>query len=422
MSSNESWPPDPSGSHHQTRPEPFRSDTNPTWMGQVQSQNYRQAPANPVRSLPPVVPPALPAASRSRASAGVIGLVVGGSVLAMICLLLVLPFLLGSTGIAGFVIGFVASLIPLAAVLLTVFFIDRWEPEPKRLLLFAFVWGAIVSISVTLLIQPYFFLAAGPPPGMDPVTFAVTVRAPVVEEFAKSLGLLLLLLLARRHFDGPVDGVVFAFTIAGGFAFTENILYFGRAIAESSDPGTDLARVFFLRGVMSPFAHAIFTGATGLIMGIAARRWHHGLSVLGFIVGLIPAMILHSQWNSMGQNFLAQYVLVQVPIFVLAIIVVVVLRVAENRLTRQRLLEYAAAGWFTAPEVAMLATASGRRSAIRWAKTFGRGQQMRTFLKAATQLAFTRQRILSGRDVQEHQRDEQRQLHNILALRAAVIP
>jgi hypothetical protein len=157
-------------------------------------------------------------------------------------------------------------------------------------------------------------------------------------------------------------------------------------------------------------------------MGIAARRWHHGLSVLGFVVGLIPAMILHSQWNSMGQDFLAQYILVQVPIFVLAIIVVVVLRVAENRLTRQRLLEYAAAGWFTAPEVAMLATASGRRSAIRWAKTFGRGQQMRTFLKAATQLAFTRQRILSGRDVHEHQLEEQRQLHNILALRAAVVP
>ena len=31
--------------------------------------------------------------------------------------------------------------------------------------------------------------------------------------------------------------------------------------------------VFFLRGVMSPFAHAIFTGTTGLIMGFAARRW-----------------------------------------------------------------------------------------------------------------------------------------------------
>lgn len=422
MTGNEFRPQDPPGGRPRRGQEPFHSETNPTWLGHVEPQNYRQAPDNRVGDLRPVIPGPLPVVSRSRASAGVMGLVIAGSVLGMVGLFLVLPFVLGNTGIVGFVIGFVASLIPLTAVLLAVFFIDRWEPEPKRLLLFAFVWGAIVSVAVTLLIQPYFSLAAVPPPGMDAVTFAVTVRAPVVEEFAKSLGLLLLLLLARKQFDGPVDGVVFAFTIAGGFAFTENILYFGRAIAESSNPGTDLAHVFFLRGVMSPFAHAIFTGATGLVMGIAARRWHHGLSVLGFFLGLIPAMILHSQWNSMGQDFLAQYILVQVPIFILAVFVVVLLRVAENRLTRQRLLEYAAAGWFTGPEVSMLATASGRRSAVRWAKSLGRGKQMKTFLKAATQLAFIRQRILSGRDVQDHQREEQRQLHEILALRAAVVP
>ena len=248
-----------------------------------------------------------------------------------------MPFLLDRTGISGFVVGFIASLIPLGTVLLTVRFIDRWEPEPRPLLLFAFAWGAAVSIAVTMLIQPYFSLVAGPASGLDYATFAVTVQAPVVEEFAKSLGLLVLLLFAPRHFDGPVDGVVFAFTIAAGFAFTENILYFGRAIAESSDPGTDLAVVFFLRGVMSPFAHAIFTGTTGLIMGFAARRGNNGLSVLAFLVGLVPAMLLHSGWNSMGQDFLGQYLLVQVPIFLLAVLVIALLRVAERRLTRQRL-------------------------------------------------------------------------------------
>ncbi len=249
--------------------------------------------------------------------------------------------------------------------------IDRWEPEPKALLLFAFAWGAVVSDCGDHA-DPALLLArrrTGLGPGLP--TFAVTVQAPVVEEFAKSLGLLLLLLFARRHFDGPVDGVVFAFTIAGGFAFTENILYFGRAIAESSDPGTDLAVVFFLRGVMSPFAHAIFTGTTGLIMGFAARRWHTGLSVAAFAVGLVPAMLLHSGWNSMGQDFLAQYILVQVPIFLLAVLVIVLLRVAERRLTRQRLREYATAGWFTGPEVEMLSTGAGRRGALHWAKSTG---------------------------------------------------
>ena len=399
---------------------PLPQQANPTWLGHVRPADYRQAPANSRGQFQPALPPALPAVPGGRRSAGVSGLVLAGGFLAFVSLFLVLPFLLDRTGISGFVIGFIASLIPLGTVLLTVRFIDRWEPEPKPLLLFAFVWGAAVSIAVTMLIQPYFSLVAGPASGLDYTTFAVTVQAPVVEEFAKSLGLLVLLIFAPRHFNGPVDGVVFAFTIAAGFAFTENILYFGRAIAESSDPGTDLAMVFFLRGVMSPFAHAIFTGTTGLIMGLAVRRGHTGLGVLAFAVGLVPAMLLHSGWNSMGQDFLAQYVLVQVPIFLLAVACIVMLRVAETRLTRQRLLEYSAAGWFTPAEVGMLATAGGRRQAVRWAGSYNRGPQMKDFVKAATRLAFTRQRILSGRDVLAHQQDELQQLRELVALRAAV--
>lgn len=400
---------------------PLPQQANPTWLGHVQPEYYLQAPPSDRSGFQPVLPPALPAVRRGRSSAGVSGLLLAGLFLGFFSLFLVLPFLLGSTGTAGFVIGFIASLIPLGTVLLTVRFIDRWEPEPRPLLLFAFVWGAVVSIAVTMVLQPYFSAVAGPASGLDYTTFAVTVQAPVVEEFAKSLGLLLLLLFARKHFDGPVDGVVFAFTIAAGFAFTENILYFGRAIAESSDPGTDFAVVFFLRGVMSPFAHAIFTGTTGLIMGFAARRWHNGLSVLAFAVGLVPAMLLHSAWNSMGTDFLAAYLLVQVPIFLLAVLVIVLLRVAERRLTRQRLKEYAAAGWFSPAEVDMLATSGGRRSALRWAGSTGRGPQMKALLHAATQLAFTRQRILSGRDVQAHQLDERHLLAEIAALRAAVV-
>jgi RsiW-degrading membrane proteinase PrsW (M82 family) len=392
-------------------------------MGHVQPEYYRPVPGNSAGPVHSVVQPQAggvhgPVAPPSRA--GMLGLMIGGGALAFLSLFLVVPFLLANTGTAGFTVGFIASLLPLSAVLLAVHVIDRWEPEPKRLLFFAFTWGAAVSIAVTLLVQPFFALTYQFSDEADFQTYMATVQAPIVEEFAKSLGLLLLLLMARRHFDGPVDGVVFAFTIAGGFAFTENILYFGRAIAESASPATDLAQIFLLRGVMSPFAHAIFTGTTGLIMGLAARRWHTGASVAAFVVGLLPAMFLHNRWNSMGQGFLVDYILIQVPIFVLFIGVVILLRVAENRLTRQRLLEYAVAGWFTPAEVDLLATPGGRRTALSWAAGYNRRPQMKAFVKAATQLAFTRQRILSGRDVQLHQAEERAQLHRILALRAAV--
>jgi hypothetical protein len=71
--------------------------------------------------------------------------------------------------------------------------------------------------------------------------------------------------------------------------------------------------------------------------------------------------------------------------------------------------------------VEMLATAGGRRAARRWATSVGRGRQMQDFLRAATHLAFTRQRILSGRDVPAHQLDEQHRLEDIVALRDGVV-
>ncbi|MFJ4025875.1 PrsW family intramembrane metalloprotease [Paenarthrobacter sp. NPDC089989] len=392
---------------------------NPTWIGRVQPGNYQTAPGNP--GPLPQQSWATPARAQPRRTWGLIPLLLVGAVLVFGSLILVIPFLLGNTGVTGFVIGFVASLVPLSVVLLTVRLIDRWEPEPKRLLWFAFTWGAAVSIAATLLIQPVFALAA-PTTSEEAFTyFMATVQAPIVEEFSKSLGLLVLILAARKYFDGPVDGVVFAFTIAAGFAFTENILYFGREIASSSEPGADLVRIFILRGVMSPFAHAIFTGTTGLIMGFAARKWHTGYAVLAFFVGLLPAMFLHNRWNSMGQDFLAEYFVIQVPIFLVAAVGIILLRLAEGKLTRQRLQEYAAAGWFTPAEVEMLSTARGRRQATGWAATRGRSAHMRAFIKAATALAFTRQRILSGRDVQLHQRDELEQLRAIPGLRAAVL-
>ncbi len=134
---------------------------------------------------------------------------------------------------------------------------------------------------------------------------------------------------------------------------------------------------------MSPFAHAVFTGGTtGLIMGFAARKWHSGYAVLAFFVGLLPAMFLHNRWNSMGgQNFLVEYFVVQVPIFLIAAAGIILLRVAEGKITRQRLLEYARAGWFTPAEVEMLATSRGRRQAVRWASSRGRGNQMKSFIK-----------------------------------------
>jgi hypothetical protein len=89
---------------------------NPSWMGHVQPQNYRPAPGHSGGTVDQVIPEAASTVA-ARPGAGTLGLVVAGGILAFVSLFLVVPFLLASTGVTGFVIGFVASLIPLAAVL-----------------------------------------------------------------------------------------------------------------------------------------------------------------------------------------------------------------------------------------------------------------------------------------------------------------
>ena len=58
-----------------------------------------------------------------------------------------------------------------------------------------------------------------------------------------------------------------------------------------------LAATFFVRGVMAPFAHPLFTSLTGLGLGLAALREGAPWRVAP-VVGLFGAMVLHSLWNT----------------------------------------------------------------------------------------------------------------------------
>lgn len=300
-------------------------------------------------------------------------------------------------GPAASVVGLVLALFPLAIVFFGVRMIDRWEPEPKRLVFFAIAWGAIAAVGLTLLVD----LALTVVIGLRPDTFSAVVQAPIVEELWKGLGVFLIFLFARRAFDGPVDGVVYGALVGAGFAFTENIQYFAVSLIEGG--GAQLSVTFVMRGLLSPFAHAMFTSLTGLAIGLAARR--HASVGAGFgagLLGLIGAIVLHALWNGSAvfSDFFLLYFTLQVPLFIGFIIGIAALRREEARLTRVRLGEYAAAGWFTPEEITMLATPAGRKVGMAWAATL-RGDRrplMREFIKDATALASVRQRAITGRD------------------------
>ncbi|MDT0181211.1 MULTISPECIES: PrsW family intramembrane metalloprotease [Microbacterium] len=354
--------------------------------------------AQPTHSMPATPPPAPPRRDLPvpTPGAGRTILWIVGIVLVLVALGLAAYFLTFLGPVAAVVAG-VLALVPLALVLVAVRIIDRWEPEPRGLVVFALAWGAVASVALTLAVD----LVIGLVVPQVPETLSAVVQAPIVEELAKGAGVLLVFVAARRAFDGPVDGVVYGALVGAGFAFTENILYFADSLI--TEGVESAAYTFFLRGVLSPFAHVMFTAVTGYALGRAARIGLRGSAAAPrWLLGIVGAIALHALWNGSAvfADFFALYTTLQVPLFVLFIVGVVLLRREEARLTRARLGDYAAAGWFSPGEVDMLATRAGRARAVAWARTLpgDRSAAMRRFIAEATSLAAARQRVVTGRD------------------------
>lgn len=378
------------------------SFSHPNDSGQAPAQRtFASALAQPTFAAPlgqPTsavhhLPVAVPAAPIHAKNTTLIVLFLG---LGSLLLALIAYFLVALGAIAS-IIGLILALIPLTIVLLGVRYIDRWEPEPKRLVFFALAWGALASVGIALLVDLGLYLAFG---GL-PAEFGIVLQAPIVEEVAKGFGILLIFLIARSAFDGPVDGVVYGALIGAGFAFTENIQYFAVSFIEGG--GSELTATFIVRGIFSPFAHAMFTALTGYCIGLVARRGGTASQALGMgSLGLLGAIFLHAFWNgsALYADFFLLYITLQVPLFVGFILAIVALRKEEARLTHERLGEYAAAGWFTPEEVNMLATGPGRKAGLAWAAGL-RGNRtaiMKGFIRDATALAAVRQRAIAGRD------------------------
>lgn len=311
----------------------------------------------------------------------------------------------GAGGVAG---AALLALIPLVIVALAIAWVDRWEPEPRLLLLAAFVWGAGVATFLASLLNSLIgpALASVLAAEMGPETAVAVFGAPVVEEFFKGLGVLIIFGLLRRQFNGPVDGVVYAAVIAAAFAFVENIQYFATA--------EEVGLTFVLRGLVSPFGHLIYTACTGLALGVAARSTHKHAWVWLLPLGYLAAVILHASWNAFASlaytlgDLVALVLLVNWVPLVLWAIVVVLLRRNEVRVLAVRLSEYVPSGWVVPQEIAMLTSMRNRRAALAWAARGGPGvkKAMKTFQKAAVDLAYARQDLHTGNVGVRARRDE----------------
>ena len=91
---------------------------------------------------------------------------------------------------AGAIVGITLTTAVIVLVLLAYLWLDRWEPEPPRLLVFAFLWGASVAVIVSIVLELVFEQAINPAATVESDSSALTVAlgAPLITALCGVLG------------------------------------------------------------------------------------------------------------------------------------------------------------------------------------------------------------------------------------------
>jgi protease PrsW len=293
----------------------------------------------------------------------------------------------------GGVIGFVLASIAMVVVVLAFLWLDRWEPEPSRLLVLAFVWGASVAVVVSVVLELMFS-------SLVPSEAAGTaIGAPFVEEALKGAFLLLMMTGVRRNeLNSLTDCLVYAGMTAIGFAWVENIMY----IAGGESVGQSLV-LAGLRLIMGPFAHPLFTFFTGIGVYFALQR-RNALAKAGCILlGYLCAVVMHALWNGSAvigvETYLLVYVVWMVPVFGLAIWLALASRKREQKVVASKLPGMVSANLITANEATWLGSIKTRKHAFaevtrHSGKAAAKG--VKAFAAQVVELAFVRDRIDRG--------------------------
>ncbi len=177
------------------------------------------------------------------------------------------------------------AIAPVFTIILYIYYKDKHDKEPKKLLFISFLLGAVVSVIITTIAYAGFEYLL---PIKDEFSIvqqfiqAFFVVA-LTEEFSKFI-IVRYYAQPKEAFDEPFDGIMYAVMVSMGFAATENVLY----VLEGG----------YVTGILRAFtavpAHATFGILMGYFMGKAKFSKHKKILNL---CGLILAIIFHGCYD-----------------------------------------------------------------------------------------------------------------------------
>lgn len=292
--------------------------------------------------------------------------------------------------------------VPVGPLLACYLWLDRYEPEPKRLLVYGLLWGAFVATAAAIVLGGIGGVFV---PVTDHVSLAVV--APVTEEASKGLFLLLLLWWRRAELDGILDGIVYAGMVGIGFAFTENILYLAAAYNGTSGLGPgglpEVTATFVVRCLLSPFAHPLFTAFTGIGVGVAVMSRHRGVRIVAPLGGYLVAVLTHGLWNGSTifgtAGFAGVYLALMVPALLGIVALAVWARRSERVMLTNALTDAARRQLVPATDIGWVVDLRARRAARAHALASGgpaAARAMADYQQATIELGYLHSRLLRG--------------------------
>ena len=302
------------------------------------------------------------------------------------------------------VVAILGALIPTAAYVLLLWWIDRYEKEPVGLLAVAFLWGAGPAAILSIILEVAF---AAPVSALGAESLlgrllSASVSAPLIEESAKGIALLFLLLVVPKAFDGILDGIVYGAMIGFGFAMTEDIVAYFVPILHAHGLGVGLINIF-MRTVVFGFNHALWTGLVGASIGYARLVRSRNRRLLALTIGGFLAVVMHSLHN-VGATLVQRTVFLSLAFSalvdwsgVLALGIVAALDLRTERRWIERGLDEEVRRGALSPQEFDLLYSARRRWQVHWRarRQGGRvgARAVGRYFQAATRLAFAKQHI-----------------------------
>ena len=304
------------------------------------------------------------------------------------------------------IIAILGALIPTTFYVLFVWWLDRYEKEPPWLLTLSFLWGAVPAAIFSVLMEVALDIPIAAVGGetLAANLASVSLSAPLVEESAKGIALIGLVIVFTNEFDDALDGIVYGAMIGFGFAFTENLFGYFIPIMNAEGIESGVTNIF-LRTIVFGFNHAFWTGITGAAVGYARLARTRKKRLLVPFLGWSAAVLAHGIHNA-GAVLVEQTFCLSLGIslivdwgglLLLLVIAALVLR-KEKQWIERGLQEEVRQGTLS-PEEFDLLRSGWRRMWVRW-NAWGQGgraayRDVGRYYQTATELAFTKQHLRS---------------------------